>query len=119
MPASPVARGRTRVNDFSIGIELEGSDDQPFEPVQYQTLAELTHAIRRVYPDITPDRIYGHADIAPGRKTDPVRTSTGSAIARRAPATRGDAGRQDDVRLLATAVCASVQYPHQKNINVP
>ena len=60
-----------RVNDFSIGIELEGSDDQPFESVQYQTLAELTHAIRRVYPDITPDRIYGHVDIAPGRKTDP------------------------------------------------
>ncbi len=63
--------GRTRVNDFSIGIELEGSDDQPFEPVQYQALAELTRAIRQIYPSITPNRIYGHADIAPGRKTDP------------------------------------------------
>ncbi len=63
--------GRTRVNDFSIGIELEGADDQPFEPAQYQVLAELTHAIRRIYPAITPERIYGHADISPGRKTDP------------------------------------------------
>jgi len=63
--------GRTRVNDFSIGIELEGADDQPFEPAQYQALAELTHAIRQIYPAITPERIYGHADISPGRKTDP------------------------------------------------
>lgn len=63
--------GRTRVNDFSIGIELEGADHQPFEPVQYQVLAELTRAIRQIYPRITPDRIYGHSDIAPGRKTDP------------------------------------------------
>ena len=63
--------GRTRVNDFSIGIELEGADDQPFEPAQYQALAELTHAIRQISPAITPERIYGHADISPGRKTDP------------------------------------------------
>lgn len=63
--------GRTRVNDFSIGVELEGADDLPFEPVQYQALAELTRAIRQAYPAITSERIYGHADISPGRKTDP------------------------------------------------
>lgn len=63
--------GRTRVNDFSIGIELEGADDQPFELAQYQVLAELTRTIRQTYPAITPERIYGHADISPGRKTDP------------------------------------------------
>jgi AmpD protein len=63
--------GRSRVNDFSIGVELEGSDDRPFEPVQYQALVALTHALHDVYPEITPARAYGHADISPGRKTDP------------------------------------------------
>jgi AmpD protein len=63
--------GRTRVNDFSIGIELEGSDDVPFEDAQYGALAELTAVLREAYPRITPDRILGHADVAPGRKTDP------------------------------------------------
>lgn len=63
--------GRKRVNDFSIGIELEGSDDVPFEEPQYQTLAQLTKLILTQFPSITMDRIYGHSDIAPGRKTDP------------------------------------------------
>ena len=63
--------GRTRVNDFSIGIEMEGSDDFPFEEAQYESLASLTRALRQAYPSITPARIYGHCDIAPGRKTDP------------------------------------------------
>jgi len=63
--------GRTRVNDFSIGIELEGADDVPFEDVQYRALGDLTQTLMRVYPAITPTRIYGHADISPGRKTDP------------------------------------------------
>lgn len=66
-----VCEGRPRVNDFSIGIELEGSDDAPFEEAQYRKLAEITRALMRAYPDITRERIYGHADIAPGRKTDP------------------------------------------------
>jgi len=61
-------RGRGRCNDFSIGIELEGSDETPFAEVQYEALAELTHALRARYP-ITD--IVGHSDIAPGRKTDP------------------------------------------------
>lgn len=63
--------GRERVNDFSIGIELEGSDDKPFEGVQYDRLAQITRALMRAYPAITPARIFGHSDIAPGRKTDP------------------------------------------------
>lgn len=60
--------GRERCNDFSIGIELEGSDDAPFEQMQYRRLAALTEALRARYP-ITA--IVGHAEIAPGRKTDP------------------------------------------------
>lgn len=63
--------GRTRVNDFSIGIELEGADDVPFEDAQYRVLGDITRALLQAYPAITPARIYGHADIAPGRKTDP------------------------------------------------
>lgn len=63
--------GRTRVNDFSIGIELEGCDDKPFEDAQYDALADLAKHIMHAYPAITAARIYGHSDIAPGRKTDP------------------------------------------------
>jgi N-acetyl-anhydromuramoyl-L-alanine amidase len=57
-------------NDYSIGIELEGSDDQPFSDVQYQVLTQVSHAIRCAYPKIGP-HIAGHSDIAPNRKTDP------------------------------------------------
>ena len=63
--------GRSRVNDFSIGVELEGCDDTRFEPAQYAVLSELTRALMRAYPAITPARIFGHSDISPGRKTDP------------------------------------------------
>ncbi len=66
-----VCEGRNRVNDFSIGIELEGADGVPFADVQYEVLAAVTRAILAAYPCITPRRIYGHSDIAPGRKTDP------------------------------------------------
>jgi AmpD protein len=61
-------RGRERCNDFSIGVELEGSDDGPFEPQQYEQLAALINALREHHPlrDIA-----AHSDIAPGRKTDP------------------------------------------------
>ena len=61
-------RGRSRCNDFSIGIELEGSDDVPFESAQYESLARLTHALRAAYP-VTA--VVGHSEVAPGRKTDP------------------------------------------------
>lgn len=63
--------GRSRVNDFSIGIELEGSDDLPFEAIQYDVLDQLSRLIMKQFPEITGDRIYGHCDIAPDRKTDP------------------------------------------------
>jgi AmpD protein len=63
--------GRAACNDFSIGIELEGTDDIPYPDIQYQRLAAVTTSLMRHYPGITPDRIAGHADIAPGRKTDP------------------------------------------------
>jgi len=63
--------GRARVNDFSVGIELEGCEEEPYTDAQYRTLAELTHVLLARYPDIRRDRIYGHEDIAPGRKLDP------------------------------------------------
>jgi len=64
-------RGRPDCNDYSIGIELEGSDDLPFEDAQYATLVSTTREIMARYPSITTDRVTGHSDIAPGRKTDP------------------------------------------------
>jgi N-acetyl-anhydromuramoyl-L-alanine amidase len=63
--------GRNRCNDFSIGIELEGSDNSKFSDAQYRSLAKVTSDIQREYPAITTERILGHSDIAPGRKTDP------------------------------------------------
>lgn len=63
--------GRERCNDFSIGIELEGSDDTPYTAIQYRVLAETIREIQRHYPAINDRRITGHSDIAPGRKTDP------------------------------------------------
>ncbi len=62
--------GRKRCNDFSIGIELEGSDCDTFETGQYLQLAQLILSLQKTYPDIK-DHITGHSDIAPGRKTDP------------------------------------------------
>jgi len=64
-------KGREGCNDFSIGIELEGQDDESYTDYQYATLSELTKAIRDEYPNISGDRIVGHSDIAPERKTDP------------------------------------------------
>ena len=61
-------RGRERCNDFSIGIELEGSDFVPFRDAQYAQLVQLTRALRARHPI---QDIVGHSDIAPGRKTDP------------------------------------------------
>jgi AmpD protein len=60
--------GRERCNDFSIGIELEGTDGVSFEPQQYATLAPLVRALMARYPI---EALAGHSDIAPGRKTDP------------------------------------------------
>ena len=61
-------RGRADCNDFSVGVELEGTDDVPYEAAQYTMLARLARALRRRYPIA---EVAGHSDVAPGRKTDP------------------------------------------------
>ena len=60
--------GRSRCNDFSIGIELEGADDVPYTEAQYRVLAELARSLQSAYPIAA---VAGHCDIAPERKTDP------------------------------------------------
>lgn len=65
--------GCDNCNDYSIGIELEGCDELPYSENQYATLAEITELLLRCYPAIGVERIVGHSDIAPGRKTDPGR----------------------------------------------
>jgi AmpD protein len=65
--------GRSACNDFSIGIELEGTDESPYEPAQYTAAAAAIKALLAAYPQLSTDRIVGHSDIAPGRKTDPGR----------------------------------------------
>ncbi|WP_448212907.1 1,6-anhydro-N-acetylmuramyl-L-alanine amidase AmpD [Colwellia sp. MEBiC06753] len=63
--------GRERCNDFSIGIELEGTDNEPYTERQYQQLVSLVKKLQESYPLIVHNNIVGHCDIAPGRKTDP------------------------------------------------
>ena len=62
---------RQGCNDFSVGIELEGTDDTAFTETQYDALIRLSRLLQQAYPAITPERVCGHSDIAPGRKTDP------------------------------------------------
>ena len=64
-------KGKNNCNDFSIGIELEGSDDDIFEDIQYEQLSLITSLLITEYDLITKDNIKGHSDIAPERKTDP------------------------------------------------
>ncbi len=64
-------RGRHRCNDFSIGIELEGEDETPYEDCQYDVLHAVIRALCAAYPALSPRTVAGHSDIAPGRKTDP------------------------------------------------
>lgn len=63
-------QGKSRCNDFSIGIELEGSDHLPYRAEQYYVLSEVISALQQIYP-VDSSAIVGHCDIAPGRKTDP------------------------------------------------
>ncbi|NOT11942.1 MAG: 1,6-anhydro-N-acetylmuramyl-L-alanine amidase AmpD [Methylococcaceae bacterium] len=64
-------QGRERCNDFSIGIELEGTECTDYTTTQYEQLAKVINALLAVYPKLSRQRITGHCDIAPGRKTDP------------------------------------------------
>ena len=64
-------RGRSGCNDFSIGIELEGTDDVPYADAQYTALAALCTALLATYETLSAQAIVGHSDVAPGRKTDP------------------------------------------------
>lgn len=64
-------RGQENVNDFSIGVELEGTDDSSFTDAQYAALTDLTEILRSVYPKIRKSNLVGHSTVSPGRKTDP------------------------------------------------
>lgn len=64
-------KGKENCNEFSIGIELEGTDDIDYTSNQYNSLIEVTKALMEAYPNLVVDNIVGHRDIAPGRKTDP------------------------------------------------
>jgi AmpD protein len=63
--------GREACNDYSIGIECEGTDETPYEAAQYVAVRALLAVLSDAYPAITRERIVGHSDVAPGRKTDP------------------------------------------------
>jgi AmpD protein len=64
-------RGRARCNDFSVGIELEGEDETPYDERQYAVLPAVLQALITAYPQITAREIAGHCDVSPGRKSDP------------------------------------------------
>ena len=66
-----IFRGREDCNEFSIGIELEGTDESKYEKEQYESLISVTKELMSFFPDIKKDTIVGHSDIAPDRKTDP------------------------------------------------
>ena len=64
-------QGRVACNDFSVGIELEGQDDEPYTDVQYQVLAGVVKALIDTFPGLSANSLAGHCDISPQRKTDP------------------------------------------------
>lgn len=66
-----VYAGREKCNDFSVGIELEGAEQTAYADEQYRQLAAVIKILLKTYPKLSPERITGHSDIAPGRKTDP------------------------------------------------
>jgi AmpD protein len=85
-------RGEQECNDFSIGIELEGADDIPYTDEQYQSLADVSAYVMAAWPEIRRDRITGHCDIAPGRKTDPGPAFDWKHYHQRLLALRGESG---------------------------
>lgn len=66
-----IFQGRNNCNDYSIGVELEGTDDIPYTTEQYLCLVDVVKLLQKHYPSLSLDRIVGHSDIAPIRKTDP------------------------------------------------
>lgn len=80
-------RDRSRCNDFSIGVELEGTDTRPYTASQYRALARLARALMRRYPIVD---VVGHSDVAPGRKTDPGPAFDWARLARQAGFPRGE-----------------------------
>ena len=77
-----VCDGRAACNDYSIGIELEGTDQVAYTPRQYDRLVIVIAEIIRCYPRVTPARVVGHSEIAPGRKTDPGQAFNWPALRR-------------------------------------
>jgi AmpD protein len=84
-------RGRERCNDFSVGIELEGTDTLAYSPAQYAVLGRLLRALRRRYPI---EDVAGHSEVAPGRKTDPGPAFDWRRVRRAPPQRRRNARRQ-------------------------
>jgi len=64
-------QGVAQCNDYSVGIEMLGDEDNPFTAAQYRETARLCRALMQRFPDVNRERIVGHSDIAPGRKWDP------------------------------------------------
>jgi AmpD protein len=64
-------RGRACCNDFSIGIELEGEDETPYDDSQYSALSLVLRALMQAYPELSTRQLAGHCDVSPGRKSDP------------------------------------------------
>jgi AmpD protein len=83
--------GRSACNDFSIGIELEGTDDLPYAAAQYGALAALITTLRRDFPSLRTAEVVGHSEIAPGRKTDPGQAFDWDELKRRLAGTEADA----------------------------
>jgi AmpD protein len=86
--------GREACNDFSIGIELEGTDDEPYDDRQYPVLAALIAALQLAYPALAAGAVAAHSDISPGRKTDPGPAFDWQRLERRVAAAGGRMARE-------------------------
>ena len=96
-----IYQGREACNDFSVGVELEGTDTEPYEAAQYAALAEVVAALCAAYPRLSPDRLVGHSDIAPGPQN---RSRAGLRLAACPPPDRRRSVRSVCVRQTPKAV---------------